>query len=72
MTMDDALKGLTRKQLEELQVRIERELRSCTLCGTEGAEAYAVSRKGTRASLLLCKPCFERHRLPEGRAISSE
>jgi transcription elongation factor Elf1 len=70
--IEDALKGLTRRQLEELQERIIRELRTCTVCGTEGAEAYTVSNRHAKVSMLFCKPCFERHRLPEGRAISSE
>jgi hypothetical protein len=70
MAIEDALKGLTRRQLEDLQARIEKELQACTLCGIEGAEAYNVTRHGTRASMLFCKPCFERHRMPETRAIS--
>lgn len=68
-TIDDALKGLTRRQLEDLRERLEKELQQCTVCGTEGAVAYTVSKKGVRASMLFCKPCFERHRLPEGRVV---
>jgi hypothetical protein len=68
--IDDALKDMTRRQLEDLQARIEKELRSCTLCGNEGATPYSIVHDGTRASMLFCKPCFEKHRLPEGRAIS--
>lgn len=75
--MDDALKAMTKRQMEELRERLDKELQSCSICGSEGAEAYTVS-KSTRgetkthikASLLLCKPCFERIRLPESRAIS--
>jgi hypothetical protein len=68
MSGDDVLKGLTRRQLEELAAKIALELQTCAICETEGALPYRISRKGTVASLLLCKPCFEKHRLPEGRA----
>lgn len=72
MAIEDALKGLTRRQLEDLQAQIERELQACTLCSAEGAEPYNVGRHGVRASMLFCKPCFEKHRLPETRAISPQ
>jgi len=71
--MDDALKSLTRRQLEDLQRKIERELKACILCGSEGATAYSVWHRNTsKASLQLCRPCFEKHRLPAGRTISPE
>jgi hypothetical protein len=66
--METDLSAFTRRQLEELRERIDRELLSCAIDGREGAEAYLISKKGTRASILLCKPCFERLRLPEMRA----
>ena len=70
-TIDDALKGMTRKQLEELRERVELELQSCVLCGSEGAASYHVrggrAAKGAMAAMLFCKPCFEKYRLPETR-----
>ena len=68
--VEAALEGLTRRDLEALAARIARQLVACTLCGREGAEPYRVTRGGITASLLLCTPCFEQHRLPEGRAES--
>lgn len=78
MAIEDALKGLTRRQLEDLHEQIERELRTCVVCGCEGASPFRVTGKaiGTnnavRASMLFCKPCFERHRMPVTRAISPD
>jgi hypothetical protein len=74
--MEGALKGMTRRQLEDLGDKIARELRACTLCGIEGASPFRViatggGLRGNKASLLLCMPCFEKHRLPEGRAEMS-
>jgi hypothetical protein len=74
MPVTEALKGLTRRQLEELQEQIERELRACVVCGVEGATPFKVTGRisGTnnsmKASMLFCKPCVERYRLPDGRA----
>jgi hypothetical protein len=70
--VEDALKGMTRRQMEEMRATLERELRSCSLCGTEGASTFRViatsgSLRGQRASLRMCLPCFEKNRLPEGR-----
>lgn len=62
------LKSLTRRQLEDLQEAITKELRACVIDDREGAESYLISRKGARASILLCKPCFEKYRLPKLRA----
>jgi hypothetical protein len=74
--LDDALKGFTRRQLEDLGAKIAKELRTCTLCGAEGAQAYRVRPRshgaGTQAAMLFCKPCFEKHRVyPEGRAAGT-
>ena len=70
--MDDALNGMTKRQLEDLRVRIDRRLQACAIDGNDGAiPVRATSRigKGTVAfALLLCPACIERHRLPEGRA----
>lgn len=66
--IDDALEAMTRRELEALQEKIDRQLQSCVIDGREGAETYVVSRQGTRASIRLCKPCFEKLRLPESRA----
>lgn len=68
---DDPLAGLTRRELEQARSRIDVALRSCIIDGREGAEPYLVSRHGTRASLMLCRPCFERARLPEQRAVEA-
>ena len=74
--LDDALKGFTRRQLEDLGAKIAKELQACTLCATEGAEAYRVRPRshaaGVQAVLLLCKPCFEKHRVyPDGTAAAT-
>jgi hypothetical protein len=66
--MTDALAGLTRKQLEDLRTKIDLELRSCVIDGREGAEPYRITKKGTKASIMLCVPCFEKFRLPELRS----
>lgn len=65
---EDPLAGLTRRQLEQIKVRVDRQLQSCAIDGREGAEPYVISRKGVRASIMLCTPCFEQLRLPESRA----
>jgi len=65
---EDPLSGLSRRKLEELRERIDRELQSCVIDGREGAVPMLVSNKGTRATLLICIPCFERLRLPQSRS----
>lgn len=65
--MPELFAGMTRRQMEELRTKLDIELQSCVIDGREGAEPYAIARKGNRASIMLCKPCFERLRLPEGR-----
>jgi len=66
--IQDALKDLTKRQLEELREKIDKELQTCAVCGNEGALYYLITRKGIRASIYLDKPCFEKYRLPESRA----
>lgn len=66
--LDDALNSMTKRDLEELEEEIKRRLLSCLLCGNVGASPYRLSRANTSASLFLCKPCFEKHRLPESRS----
>lgn len=66
--VEAALEGMSRRDLEDLAARITRQLQSCTLCGREGAETYSIARRNTKGSIVLCRPCFEQHRLPEGRA----
>ena len=73
--IDDALSSLTRRDLERLREEIDKRLVACTICGSDGAEAVRVTASkrfgtggGVGATLLICKPCFEKHRLPEGRA----
>ena len=65
----DALTSMTRRELEELRTAIDRQLVECMLCGSEGAVPYMVRTAGkaavSRAAFMLCKPCFEKHRLPE-------
>jgi hypothetical protein len=59
---------MTKRDLEDLEEEIKRRLLSCFLCGNVGAVPWRVSGRGTVATLLICKPCFEKHRLPEGRS----
>lgn len=69
--VDEALDGLSRRELEELQGRVARRLQACTVCGGDGAVPCRVQAKipsEARFTLLLCRPCIERHRLPEGRS----
>jgi hypothetical protein len=68
MAADDVLAGLTRRQLQELAAKIDRQLQACAIDGREGAEPYRIRRGNVDASILLCKPCFERLRLPASRA----
>lgn len=63
----EALDGMSARDLEEMQRLIEQRLRECSICRSDGAETYRVSRRGTVASILLCPACFNKHRLPEGR-----
>lgn len=68
---DDPLAGLTRRQLEDIRDRVEKQLRSCVIDDREGARPYRITGghgNAQVASIMLCKPCFERFRLPEGRA----
>ena len=74
--VDDALDSLTRHDLERMQERIAKRLQTCLVCGGDGAEALRLvaSRhfgSAATASLMVCKPCFEKHRLPEARAAVS-
>jgi hypothetical protein len=74
MTTREALKGLTRKQLEELRDEIDAELVQCAACGNEGAKPMRVHSpflKGVYAAIPFCLPCFEKHRLPIGRAVEA-
>jgi hypothetical protein len=66
MPADDVLAGLTRRQLQELAAKIDRQLQACAIDGREGAEPYRIRRGNVAATILLCKPCFERLRLPAG------
>lgn len=68
----DALDGMSARDLERLRDLIEVRLLACILCGQDGASRYRVSRHGTRATLLLCPACFERHRLPDERTIEGD
>lgn len=61
------LSGFTRRQLEELQARIVKELQSCVIDSREGAEIYSITRHGAKATIMLCKPCFEKLRQPVAR-----
>ena len=75
--IDDALNSLTRRDLERMREQIEKRLVACTLCGGDGAEAVRVSGTkrwggGVDAALMICRPCFEKHRLPRGRAATMD
>jgi transcription elongation factor Elf1 len=66
--LSEAIKSLTRRQLQELQKQIEKELLSCIFCGTEGAVRHSLKpiqrSSGNPVVVLVCKPCFEKFRLP--------
>lgn len=68
------LKSLSRRQLEEMQAAIAKELISCAICGREGAGPYVIRTGGknsrARASIKLCLPCFEHFREPESLALT--
>lgn len=69
----DALDGMTSRDLEALAAEIKKRLVKCIICGGDGAiTVLAMTNrrsgiKATRAALLICMQCFEKHRLPEGR-----
>jgi len=64
----DALDGMNARDLEHLRELIDQRLVACVLCGADGASHYRVSHRGAVASMTFCPACFDRHRLPEGRA----
>lgn len=70
--IDDALDGLPARDLERLKARIEKRLQACAICGNDGAIPCHTRAKltgnDTLFSLLLCRACIERHRLPVARA----
>lgn len=68
--VDDALDGLTRRELEELRGKIEKRLLTCVIDGNDGAVPVRCTTKSPAAvfTLLLCPACIERNRLPESRA----
>lgn len=70
--IDDAIDGLSARELEDLRAKIDRRLQACIIDGTDGAIAVRATAKvrgsAVAFSLLLCPACIERHRLPEGRA----
>ena len=74
--IQDAIDGMTARQVEELKQLAEKRLRQCAVCRSDGADALRVQRKvngsSTYASLLMCPACFERHRLPESRSHQPE
>lgn len=71
-TIDDALDGMSARDLERLRTRIDKRLQACVIDGVDGAVAVSVRAKldGSQStfSLLLCRQCIERHRLPDTRA----
>jgi hypothetical protein len=71
--INDALDGMTAKQLESLIEQAQRRLAACAICSNDGAFPCRVTTKAGSAhtivfSLLLCPACIEKHRLPEGRS----
>jgi hypothetical protein len=72
--LDDALDGLSRRELEALVAKATTRLASCTLCGADGAFACRVfarvSGRQQDFALMLCAACIERQRLPESRAAA--
>lgn len=68
--MDDALDGMDRRRLEEIKAKIEKRLQSCTLCGNDGAIPVRArtSNPSIDFSLMICRPCIEKERLPEKRS----
>ena len=71
-TIDDALDSMPARDLERLRERIDRRLQSCAIDGNDGAIACRVTAKitgnTTSFTLLLCRGCIEKNRLPESRA----
>ena len=70
--MDDALNGLTKRQLEDLRTKVEKRLLACSIDGNDGAIPVRATAKlrgsSVRFALLLCPACIERLRLPESRS----
>lgn len=72
--IDDPLKGLTKRQMEDLKERLERELQVCIACGNVGAVPARISLRfpgakgSSNASIKICMACFEKNRLPDARA----
>ncbi len=78
--LGDALDSMTSRDLERLQEEIARRLVKCVVCGGDGAvpvqavvkRGVSAGRSGTRATLMVCPPCFSKHRLPEGRSRADD
>jgi len=70
MKLEDALDGLSAREIEALRAKIDKRLQACVLCDNDGAIPVhcTMRRKGARFTLLMCVPCIERHRLPELRS----
>lgn len=68
----DALDGLSARDLEAMRLAIDARLRACAVCSEDGATAYLITHRGTRASILLCPSCFNHHRLPESRSDNQQ
>jgi hypothetical protein len=66
--IQEALDGLSTRDLERMRELIDRRLVQCVICNEDGAINYRVIHKGVKASLAICPACFEKHRTPEGRS----
>lgn len=64
----DALDAMSARDLERVRSLIDRRLVSCIICHADGAYRYRVSRRATCVTMTFCPACFEKYRLPEGRA----
>jgi len=69
--VDDALGGLTRRQVEDLVEKAQRRLQACVICGSDGAvfcqikaEGASVQGNALRFGLDICTACIAKHRRP--------
>lgn len=77
LEIKDAIDGMSAREVERLIAIATERLMRCAICDSDGAERYRV-RNGSRRpveisfTLLLCRACVERHRLPPEPKTSRE
>jgi len=62
------LKGMTRRQLEDLKADIERALVVCIVCGEAGASPFHARYSNKEGTLDICPACFDKHRRVPSRS----